>query len=107
MSRTLLWVHKCVCIFELPPSTKLFSLFQEGVKITRTPPCFSLGMDDWLVDIEYEHEDRKVSHDQQRASHDQQGMSHDHRKVSHDRQISDRFDDEFMDSLDDSFFNKL
>ena len=24
------------------------------MKIVRTPPCFSLGMDDWLTDIEYE-----------------------------------------------------
>ena len=35
-------------------------VFQQGVKIIRTPPSFSLGMDDWLTEIEYdEHENEK------------------------------------------------
>lgn len=29
------------------------------MKIIRTPPCFSIGMDDWLTDIEYEQDDQE------------------------------------------------
>lgn len=33
---------------------------QKDVKLVRTPPCFSLGMDDWLVDLEYEDDQETV-----------------------------------------------
>ena len=62
--------------------------FQEGVKLVKTPPCFSLGMDDWLVDIDFE-EDR--SHDQHSTSHD---PSHEHWHDSNEAQDLDNFFDD-------------
>ena len=31
------------------------SMPQANITIKRTPPCFSLGMDDWLTDIDYDY----------------------------------------------------
>lgn len=48
MSCTLYQCHFDVRLF--------YVCLQEDVKIVKTPPCFSLGMDDWLTDIEYDHD---------------------------------------------------
>ena len=54
-------VHVCTCIYMYARACVSIILFvftpmpQANITIKRTPPCFSLGMDDWLTDIDYDY----------------------------------------------------